>query len=323
MEIGSFIELDLRNIGEYYKQDTDIVRLNAARTGIYHASRLLTCSTIYLPYYLCSVVRDFLIKKGLVVRYYSISDKFEPLLKGNENDTAILMVNYFGILSNSFVANLSKKFQNVIIDNCPAFFNQPIQGCYNIYSPRKFFGVPDGGYVIGKNAGRFMDEYKQDYSSETALFLLKRIEFGSSPVYKERMYNEDRISNSDILKMSVLTQSLLANLDYNHIKTKRQSNFKYAHKIFGSLNLIDPTFVADNYIVPMVYPLVIEDISLVEKLKMKKIYTGRWWQHVLSDVMENSFEAQLSKYMIPIPIDQRYSSTDLDFIKTEMLSFLE
>jgi hypothetical protein len=322
MEFGSFIELDLRNTGEYYRYDTDIARLNAARTSIYHATRLLNCSTIYLPYYLCSVVRDFLKRKGVIVRYYSISDKFEPLLQDNEADTAILLVNYFGILSNSYIANLCKNLRNVLIDNCPAFFNQPIQGCYNIYSPRKFFGVPDGSYLIGKNSDKLMNEYEQDHSSETASFLLKRIEFGSSAAYKERMNNEDRINKSDIMKMSPLTRALLANLDYNYIKIRRQTNFKYAHEIFHSLNLIDPMFAADNDIVPMVYPLVIEDSLLVEKLKMRKIYTGRWWKHVLSDVMENSFEARLSKYMVPIPIDQRYNNTDLDFIKMELLSSL-
>jgi len=322
MEIGSFIELDLRNTGEYYKQEGNIARLNAARASIYHATRLLDCSIIYLPYYLCSVVRDFLLQKGLVIKYYYLSEGFEPLLQENEPDSAMLIVNYFGILSNSYISKLSKKFQNVLIDNSPAFYDKPLKGCYSIYSPRKFFGVPDGSYLIGTDAARLTEEYKQDYSSETSLFLLKRIEFGSNSVYKDRMLNEDRISISDVLKMYILNRTLLINVDYESIKTKRQSNFKFAHDIFGQINIIDPMFAADKDTVPMVYPLVIEDNTLVEKLKEKRIYTGRLWKHVLSEVKEGSFEARLSEFLIPIPIDQRYGPEELNYIKEELLASL-
>lgn len=320
MEIGSFIELDLRNTGEYYQQKENIARFNAARASIWHATRLLNCPIIYLPYYLCSVVRDFLIKKGLTIKYYYLSEEFQPLMQENEPNSAILLVNYFGILSDSYISHISKKFQNVLIDNCPAFFNRPLGGCYNVYSTRKFFGVADGSYLLGLNADSLTEEYEQDCSSETSGFLLKRIEFGSNAVYKERMYNEERINKSGILKMSVLTMALLANIDYSFIKTKRLSNFKYAHEIFGKMNLIDPMFVADNETVPMVYPLVIEDISLVEKLKGQRIYTGRWWKHVLSEVKDDSFEAMLSKFMLPIPIDQRYGPFELNYIKEKILT---
>ena len=320
MEIGSFIEIDLRNSGEYYNRETDIARLNSARAGIYHAIRILDCSVIYLPYYLCHVVRDFMALKGIHVRYYSLSEEFEPLIGEYEKNAALLIVNYFGILSHAFISDLGKKFRNIIIDNSQAFFCQPSASCYSVYSPRKFFGVPDGCYVIGKKAGSLLNEYGQDYSSDTAAYLLKRIEFGSSAVYEERMKNENRISNSDIMTMSILTRALLANVDYESIKTRRQMNFRYAHNIFGTLNMFDPMLKIDDETVPMVYPLVIEDSTLVEKLKGSKIYTGRWWKHVLSQVNEYSFEAKLSKFMIPIPIDQRYGFSDLDFIKRELIT---
>jgi len=322
MEIGSFIELDLRDNREYYYQNGYVARLNAARAGIYHATRILGCSVIYLPYYLCHVVRDFLQRKGLVIRYFYLSEKFEPLLETNPRDTAILIVNYFGILSNFYVSALVKKFHNVIIDNSQAFFCQPVRNCHNVYSPRKFFGVPDGCYLVGRNANHFLDEYKQDNSSGTASFLLKRIELGSSAVYKERMYNEDRINNSDILRMSELTLALMKNLDYIDIRKRRLSNFRYAHTLFNTLNMLNPMFGMDDDTVPMIYPLVIEDSLLDEKLRKKKIYTGRWWKHVTREAKEDSFEVGLSQYMLPIPIDQRYSSSELDHIKKELISVL-
>ena len=61
----------------------------------------------------------------------------------------------------------------------------------------------------------------------------------------------------------------------------------------------------------MVYPLVVEDKYLMEKLREKQIYTGRWWNSVLQTVEDDSFEAFLSTYMLPLPIDQRYNNNDI------------
>ena len=118
MEIGSFIELDISQTGEYYRQTNDLARLNAARTGIFHALRLLNCTSIYLPYYLCSSVKDFLNRKKIEIFYYNLSNKFEPIIENKKKDTAVLIVNYFGILSHNYLNKISKQFDNVIIDNC-------------------------------------------------------------------------------------------------------------------------------------------------------------------------------------------------------------
>jgi hypothetical protein len=272
---------------------------------------LLGCSSVYIPYYLCPSVRKFLSSKGIIVKSYFISEEFEPSGIQQEPDSAILIVNFFGIISNTFLKRSFLKFKNIIIDNCPAFYNDPLDGCLNIYSPRKFFGVPDGCYVIGENAERFLDGYDQDFSSGTSSFLMKRIEYGSDAIYHERMKNEERIDNSDVLKMSILTKALLNNIDYSIIKSKRQENFKIAHDLYKKLNRIDPIRFMDDKSVPMVYPLVIEDKELAVKLKLKGIYTGRWWTSVLSEVPEKSFEAWLSQNLLPMPIDQRYNSNEL------------
>ncbi len=84
MEIGSFIELDLRNTGEYFIEEENIARLNMARAGIYHACRLLNCQKAYIPYYLCPTVKNFLERKGIKVIQYFTSKNFEPLVERQE-----------------------------------------------------------------------------------------------------------------------------------------------------------------------------------------------------------------------------------------------
>ena len=323
MEIGSFIELDLRCTGEYFKGNNKIARLNSARAGIYHACRLLNCNSIHIPYYLCSTVKEFLIKHKIEINNYYINESFEPKNLNPQKNQAILIVNYFGILSNEKIKLLSSQFRNVIIDCSAAFYSEPLDNCYNIYSPRKFFGVPDGCYVIGNNANNLIEEYSQDFSSPTSSFLLKRIEFGLTPTYNERMENETRINKSDILKMSLLTKSLLGGIDYRVIKKKRLNNFHIVSDLFRSINMIDPLTSFDYSCTPMVYPLVIERRDLINKLKAMQLYVGRWWNHVLTEVPENTFEAWLSKFMLPIPIDQRYNKTDMLHIHDMIIKCLK
>ncbi len=322
MEIGSFLELDLRSTGEYFSGSKDVARLNSARSGIFHALRLYGCSTIYLPFYLCPTVERFLTRKGISIRKYFINSRFEPQIDIVESGSAVLVVNYFGILSKTFLSRIIEKYNNVILDNSASFYSEPFEGCYNVYSARKFFGVPDGCYVIGANAGDSLDEYQQDYSSETSAFLLRRHEVGCSASYAERMKNEARVDASDILLMSGLTRKLLQAIDYESVKSKRQENFKTACEIYGIINKIDPTLHIDGNVVPIVYPLVFEDDKLVDRLREKQIYTGRWWKSVIKQVPENYFEAYLSGFMIPVPIDQRYGRRELEYVSKNIFDLL-
>ena len=60
-----------------------------------------------------------------------------------------------------------------------------------VYSCRKFVGAPDGAYVVGKYAHKSVEEYPQCYSSDTAAFLLKRIEYGcEGKGYEARSIND-------------------------------------------------------------------------------------------------------------------------------------
>jgi hypothetical protein len=311
LEIGSFIELDMRKGMEYYTGKVNIARLNSGRAGIYHSLRVLSCEKVYLPYYQCDTVRDFLIKKNIEIEYYNIDSNFNPINLVVEEDAAVLFVNYYGVMSNDRMTSLASNFKNVIIDNSQAFFADPIEECMNVYSPRKFVGVPDGCYVIGENAERFLDEYEQDYSSDTSLFLLQRIEKGCEESYESRMKNEKRIDSSDILKMSPLTRAILDGVDYERVKQKRRENFEIADCFFKAINKIEATKYYDDDIVPMVYPLVVEDDDLLELLLRAKHFQGHWWAYLINEVSKESFEYWLSRYIIPITIDQRYGKKEL------------
>jgi len=213
------------------------------------------------------------------------------------------------------MSELAMRYKNVIVDNSQGFFAKEITKCMNVYSTRKFVGVPDGAYLLGKDATKYVDEYQLDYSSDTSLFLLQRIEYGcEGRSYESRVRNEERLDNSDIKRMSKLTHTILDGIDYKFIIKKRRDNFNIARSLFDSMNRLSIDNLCDEACVPMVYPLVIEQKGLIDILIKEKMYQGRWWDYLLKDMKEDTFEYYLSNFMIPITIDQRYGEEELYYM---------
>ena len=315
MEIGSFIELQLPKGRELYSQETNIARLNTGRMGIWHAFRVSGCDRIWIPIYQCDSIRETLELKGVEMCFYHQDKYFNPIdIDAKEND-AVLLVNYYGIMSNERMQELASSYKHPIIDCAQAFFCSPIKNALTVYSCRKFVGAPDGAYVIGENAHLYVDEYPQSYSSDTAAFLLKRIEYGcDGKGYEARSINEKRIDAEGCMKMSKLTRSIMDAEDYSYNKMKRRENFAYAHKLFSSINKMDPTLYIDDDTIPMVYPLIVEDDDCINRLFAAKHFQGHWWSYICDEQPEESFEYWISRNVIPITIDQRYGSEELEYI---------
>lgn len=315
MEIGSFIELQFSKEKELFQGEKNIARLNSGRAAIWHAFRVFGCTAIWLPYYQCHTVCEFLFRKKVTVKFYHIDPFFDPIDLTPDSGEAVLLVNYFGVMSHQRMKELALRYENVIIDNSQALFHPPVKGCMNVYSARKFVGVPDGAYVIGKDAHKYTDEYKESYSSDTSLFLLQRIEYGcEGKTYQTRMVNEQRIDTEDIMKMSKLTRTILDGTDYDMICEKRRKNFEYVSELLEGKNQFNPWRYYSIDCVPMVYPLVIEDDGLLQKLLDEKHFQGHWWSYLLEEMEENCFEYWMSRYMIPITIDQRYGEKELEYV---------
>lgn len=311
-EIGSFIELEFPQGRELYAGTTDIARLNTGRAAIWHAFRLTEASAIWIPYYQCESVREFLQKKGCKIKYYHQDKDFNPIDLFPLSNEAVLLVNYFGVMSATRMADLAKRYDHVIIDNCQAFFSAPVDGALCVYSCRKFVGVPDGAYVIGPGAEKWQQAYPQCYSSDTSGFLLQRIEYGcEGKGYESRNINEKRIDSEDIMRMSALTRAILDGSDYIRNRQRRLENFRTVHSLLSEINCMDPFRYMDKETVPMIYPLVVENDELLGKLLEAKHFQGHWWAYITNELPVDTMEYWLSRYMIPITIDQRYEEEDI------------
>ena len=306
-EIGGYFELELRKGREYH---LNTIQLNSGRNCLEYILRVRNYKKIYIPYFTCDVILEPIQKLGISYEFYSIDKQLNPILKTElKIDEVFLYTNYFGIKT-AKVTELASTIKNLIIDNSQAFFSIPMVGVDTFYSARKFFGVPDGAYLY-TNA-RLEEEFEVDKSFDRVSHLLKRIDLGASNGYIDFKNNDLDLSGQPIKFMSKLTKSLLCNIDYEFVKERRIDNFNFLHKNLSDENELNFELVIDS--VPMVYPFLTKRLDLKQKLINNKIYVATYWPNVPEWCNENQMENFLTNHLIHLPIDQRYSEKELEFI---------
>lgn len=207
---------------------------------------------------------------------------------------------------------------NIIIDNTQAFFSRPLPEIDTFYTCRKFFGVADGAYLYTNKEADF--DIPQDYSSSRMLFLLDRLDKSAEEAFSDYHKSEDTLDHDEIKKMSKITQFIMSSICYKSVADRRISNYTYLHDNLGSSNTLSVDLERKN--VPMVYPFLSEDINLRKKLIDNKVYVASYWPNVQSWCNAESLENTLSQLLLPLPIDQRYSIDEMNFIVSVLKEFI-
>ena len=321
-EYGGYLPIESGCNELYIDNDLyQVKRLNAARYGIVQACMERDFTNIFLPYYLCDSVFDALEKNHINYIKYHINNYFEPIVDHEVNNSLVVIVNYYGMFGSSFYNKMMNRFSYIVFDNTQSFFSPPQikNGVYNVYSPRKFVGVSDGAYLIGKSFNNKMI-FAKDFSSNRCDFLFNVVEQETNQNYDKFLLAERDLCDGVTLEMSKLTHTLLTNIDYKRIKTIRNLNFKTIHKILKKYNrLVDfcsMVSLSDD-ICPMVYPLLLnkgKGKRVRDELINKRLYVSQWWKSVFESNESNEFEKWLSNDLIPVPIDQRYNTNDMIII---------
>lgn len=308
--IGGYFELELRE-GEHYHQDA--LRLNTARNCFEYVLLARKYTKVYIPYYTCEVMLQPLHRHHIAYEFYHINESLEPVeIIQLGNSEAFLYTNYFGLKQNC-VEYLASIYQSqLIVDNAQAFYAPRIAGIDTFYSPRKFFGVPDGGYLY---TDCLLDiELEQDKSYLRMQHLLQRIDEGAESAYSIFRKNDDSLDNQPIRWMSKLTEKLLATIDYEFVAKRRINNYLLIDKKIKCKNTL--CFDLPENAVPMVYPYMTETKELKKKLIFNKIFVATYWSNVIEWTTPEMLEYKYANRLIFIPIDQRLNDMDFNFIES-------
>lgn len=295
-EIGGYFELECGHNPLYHKG----VYLNSGRNALRYIIRKLGIRTLHLPYYTCPVVNQAIEAEGCQIERYELDADFMPARDFPQNDFVVYN-NYFGVCGKK-VSELSARYPNLIVDNAQAFYSRQI-GRAAFYSPRKFFGLPDGGIAIFKDEELNVQTLDLDVDSslDRISHLVKRVELGASAGYADFRAASDMLARVPVRAMSKLTMALFGSVNYEFAAERRQVSFRVLHEQLQS----SFSFALADDDVPMVYPYVTDDATLRSRLIEQKIYVAKYWPGL------SPAANALAERIVPFPIDQRYGEEDM------------
>lgn len=311
--IGGYFELELPRGEAYHK---DLLALNSGRNALEYILRARGYQHISIPYYTCDVLLEPIRKLNIKYDFYSLNEYLEPeTLPATNAASAFLYTNYFGLKA-AYIQKLSSIIPNLIVDACQAFFYKPLKGIDTFYSPRKFFGVPDGGYVSCDI--KLQNDFPVDISIDRFSHLLIRIDKCAEAGYEDFKYDDASLCNQPIKKISKLTRALLNSIDYQTSLNKRNENFLYLHSFLKDKNSLQ-WLEEDSIDGPMIYPFYSTNPELRKTLIDHQIYVAKYWPNVFDRVAKESNEYKYYENLMPLPIDQRYDEKELNFIIKRIL----
>lgn len=302
-EIGGYIELDTYHLPMLHE---GAVALNCGRNALAYVLRAKHIQKIKIPYFLCDSVSNVCIREKVEISYYHVGLDFKPTTIDLKNDEWLYIVNYYGQITNEEIKQYAHDYQRIILDQSQAYFQMPIEGIDTLYTCRKWFGVADGAFLY--TDAILNEELPLDKSHDRMHFLLGRYEGNASDFYKEYSDNNSFFASEPIKRMSKLTGNLLHGIDYASVEKRRIRNYEYLHSrlsVLNRLQLVSGCFM---------YPLMIENGARIRReMQKQKIYIPLLWPSVLGTTTKG-IEYEMAENILPIPVDQRYDITDMEYI---------
>ncbi len=308
-EIGGYFGLEEFTGTAYHR---DAVAVNSGRNALLYILKARNYHKLYIPYFLCDSVSELCKREGYAYEEYAVDRSFMPLLdKMPAAGECVYIVNFYGQLSCAQAEHLQARYGNIIFDNVQAFFQKPVSGMDTVYSCRKFFGVPDGGYVYCD--APFQGVLETDRSKDRMVHILGRFEETGSAYYGAFQDNDESFYDLPLKAMSPITRNLLNVVPYDEVRAKRNRNFSYLSEHLGALNGIEVQPIDGAYC----YPFYCENgMTLRKRLAEQRIYVAILWPNVLS--LDGTLEQDMAANILPLPCDQRYDIEDMRRLLTEL-----
>jgi hypothetical protein len=313
--IGGYLGLDTpRSTAIPYPQ---ALKFQSARAALKALLAHGAPSRIWVPRYVCDSVLEAALSANVAIAYYSINTSFDidEEIKLGKTEW-LLYINYFGLCGNIAQTLLRRYPPNqIVMDHSQAFFSPPLSCLATIYSPRKFFGIPDGG-LLATNLP-VSEPIVHDLDSVNFIgHLVKRNALGPEAGYPDFQLAENRLSEMEPLRMSALTEVLFSGIEFDSVEKVRRENFLFLQQRLESLNGLK--LPSENIKGPLCYPFFCEDQHIRQRLLEERIFVPKYWPEVMNRKGTSSTERRLTQYLLPLPVDQRYNSSHMERLATTL-----
>lgn len=312
---------------------------NAIEELMKYMQKHMDIKKILIPDFVCKTVTDAVERSGMMYEKYCVDCNFEVQLeeiqrKIESGIKSIYIVQYFGKRNTpEFLSSIAEwKKQGIIIveDITMSLYSKKESeigiGNYILGSLRKWLPIPDGAFVSTLDQGlpdvlnvTYVSKYTDYYRLVQAM---KREYICGGCVDKELKENylayykksiDELFSDYKIYPISDFAQNYLSNYNAEVVSQKRIDNYDYLYNKIINITKINVKIKrADGY-VP--FGMLIECANRDELLKFlidRDIYCNVHWRLDRSENNENV--EKLSRSLLTIPCDQRYSYKEMDYI---------
>lgn len=274
---------------------------------------------------------------------------------GNFTEHDILIFNnYFGFQDNTLAARLGEVQVNtgmtIIQDMAQDLYRDPKKACrkaWQLYSPRKFLGLTDGGILRAPEGPDGMNYYDPVFSCGMAAqdsipdtyrqWYLQAIQgLGCGGYagddyqiqYQFMRYAEEMIPTKQGIRMTDLTDSILkgySKASHEQDMRIRRENYQELLKHLEQYALIP---YLDEDTVPMGFPICVENLQGVSsELYAQRIYPMHHWPLTSANTRvlpaDNAAVADtISKHTLTLPCDQRYNVDDMERVARAVLALM-
>ncbi len=303
-EIGGYIELE-RFRGSLYHDDA--VALNCGRNCLAYIIAARGVERILLPSFLCDSVSGLCAREGVTTREYRITESLQPEWSfGVEDGEYLYLVDYYGQLSAETLARArALSGGRLIVDETQNYFAKPSTGVDTLYSCRKYFGVPDGGFLYTDAPA--IERVHRSESRGRVDYLVGRLERSAGEFFEAARANNDSFASEPVRAMSRFTENMLRGIDYRFVADTRNDNYDVLARRLDGLNGL----ALNRPNGPFVYPLLVDGGERAKKaLAEKGIFVPTLWPNVLGGTGD-PVARRFARDILPLPVDQRYGRDEM------------
>jgi hypothetical protein len=293
---------------------------------------------IWLPDFICKAIVDLVQQVGKTIQFYPITEQLQPesqWIAQLQSGDLVFISHFFGITPHDILEKLAQTDAVVISDVSHTVFHHASwkaiakKSSYLFSSLRKTMAVPDGAYVgsLSREIAAPVETADAEFWAARAAALLSR--GGSSnqgfmsaenvTLFKQAEYRLDS-HPAAARKISDCSRSILATMSESEWETDRMETH---HN-----QAILATHLSDQVVCPQVKPTrTLPEIALCtffilllepdrrDKVKQvladQRIYCPVHW-----DTAFLTREHPLSKKILSVPCDARYTDRDMKYIAT-------
>lgn len=299
---------------------------------------------VLLPSFLCDSVANTFIDANIQLCFYQISRQFEidpdeikAILESNPGIDCFYLMHYFGRLQ---AQDVLKQLQRIcrerdiriVEDAVHSFFTKALTiGDYGLTSLRKWAPIPGGGLLYAKKAFpcEISEQEESSYFEELSLsaYLLKDLHLHDFTKLRTTYMNLFAASEYELdyydrgYAVSALSQRLIQSLDNRKMAAARKAN---ARELAYLIHKKDIRVLFQNYegdFVPFFFPIFVPNREpFMQGLRKAGVAPDVHWRFLSTRAPESEIDNYLSRHIISLPVDQRYTPHDMEILSEAVMS---